>query len=170
MDFNEGAGVDGATLEIDLYGGLKGSYENTGLSWDAGFIYYTYPGAAGSLNYDFWEIQGAVGYDFGVAAVTASINYSPENFGKSGESVYPKLAIDVPISSIKGLGLSGYVAKQYIEDHSAFGTGDYVEWNLGASYNVGGWFDATINYSGTDVSPSSDGNEDTLIFTVSRSF
>jgi uncharacterized protein (TIGR02001 family) len=31
VDFNEGAGVDGATIEIDLYGGIKGSHGDSGL-------------------------------------------------------------------------------------------------------------------------------------------
>lgn len=169
VDFNEGAGVDGATVEIDFYGGLKGKFGNSGVTWDAGFIYYAYPGAASNLNYDFWELQAAVGYDFGVAAVTASINYSPDNFGESGDAYYPKLAVDVPIPTVKGLSLSGYIAKQYIEKEVVFGTADYVEWNFGVTYNVAG-FDLSLNYTDTDVDPSGDGNDGAVVFTVGRSF
>ena len=170
VDFGEASTVDGANIEIDLYGGLKGNFGDTGFSWNAGFIYYAYPGADSSLNYDFWEIQGAVGYDFGVAAVTGSLNYSPENFGKSGDASYYKLAVDVPVPAVKGLSFSGYVAKQYIDKTAVFGTADYVEWNLGVTYNVLGWFDASINYSDTDVSPDTDGKGEAVLFTVSRSF
>jgi uncharacterized protein (TIGR02001 family) len=170
VDFNEAAGVDGATLELDFYGGLKGTIGETGLSWDAGLIYYTYPGADSSLNYDFWEIQGKVGYDFGVAAVTASLNYSPENFGRSGDAYYSKLALDVPVPAVKGLSFSGYVAKQDIQKNVVFGTADYVEWNLGVTYNVLGMVDASINYSDTDVSPNTDGKREAVLFTLSRSF
>ena len=60
VDFNEGAGVDGATIEIDWYGGLRGNIGDTALGWDVGFIYYSYPGAASSLNYDFIEAQAAL--------------------------------------------------------------------------------------------------------------
>ena len=169
VDFNEGSS-DNATIEIDYYGGLKGSYADTGFSWDAGFIYYSYPGVSSGRDYDFWELQAALGYDFGVAAVTASINYSPENFGKSGEAYYPKFAVDVPIPGVKGLALSVYVAKQFIEDVSAFGTNDYVEWNFGATYNVADLFDVSLNYSDTDVSPASDGNDEAVLLTVSRQF
>ena len=170
VDFNEAGSVDGATIEIDWYGGLKGTVGQTGLSWDVGFIYYHYPGADSSLDYDFWEVQGAVGYDFGVAAVTASLNYSPENFGDSGDAYYYKLAVDVPVPGVDGLALSGYVAKQDIEKNAVFGTEDYVEWNIGMTYNVAGWFDAAINYSDTDVSPGVDGKEEAVLFTLSRSF
>ena len=170
VDFNEGGTVDGATVEMDWYGGLRGSIGDTGISWDVGAIYYSYPGAAGSLNYDFWEIAASLGYDFGVASVTGSVNYSPENFGDSGTAWYPKFAVDVPIPGVKGLSLSGYVAKQYIDKEAVFGTPDYVEWNIGVSYSIPGMFDVGLNYSDTDVSPSVDGKNETIIFTVSKSF
>lgn len=169
VDFNEGAGVDGATVEIDWYGGLTGAIGNSGITWDVGLIYYSYPGADSALDYDFLEAQGALAYDFGVAAVTASLNYSPENFGNTGDAYYPKLALDVPVPMVDGLNISAYVAKQYIDDEVAFGAPDYVEWNVGASYGLMG-FDFSLNYSDTDISPSGDGNEEAIIFTVSRSF
>ena len=169
VDFNEGGSVDGATVEIDYYGGFKGNIGDSGVSWDVGFIYYSYPGAASSLNYDFWEAQAALGYDFGVASVSASVNYSPDNFGESGAAFYPKLAVEVPIPGVKGLALSGHVAKQYIDKEGVFGSPDYVEWNLGIGYNVAG-FDLAVNYTDTDISPSADANDAMVLFTIGRSF
>jgi uncharacterized protein (TIGR02001 family) len=170
VDFNEAGGVDGATVELDWYGGFKGMIGNTGLSWSGGFIYYSYPGADSSLNYDFWEIQASLGYDFGVAAVTASVNYSPENFADSGDAWYPKLAVDVPVPGVKGLSFSGYVAKQYIDKEAVFGSPDYVEWNLSVSYAIPGLVDLSLAYSDTDIDPGVDGKEEAVIFTVSKSF
>lgn len=169
VDFNEAGGVDGATIEIDAYGGLKGNIGDTGVSWDIGFIYYAYPGADSSLNYDFVEAQAAFGYDFGVASVTASVNYSPDNFGDSGDAFYPKLAVDVPVPGIKDLTLSGSVAKQFIDDEAVFGSPDYLEWNIGLGYSVAG-FDLAVNYTDTDIDPNSDGNDAMVLFTVGRSF
>lgn len=169
VDFNEGAGVDGATIEIDYYGGLKGNVGDSGVSWDVGFIYYSYPGADSSLDYDFWEAQAALGYDFGIASVTASVNYSPENFGESGAAFYPKLAVDVPVPGVKGLALSGHVAKQYIDKEGVFGSPDYLEWNFGVGYSVLG-FDLAVNYTDTDISPSADANDAMVLFTIGRSF
>ena len=105
----------------------------SGFTWDAGFICYAYPGASSGLDYDFWKVQGAVGYDFGSAVVTSSINYSTDNFGNSGKTVYPKLAVDVPILAIKGLALSGHVAKQYVKKNAVFVTVDYFEYNIGVT-------------------------------------
>ncbi len=129
--------TDGATVELDWVGGLRGSIGSTGLSWDVGFIYYTYPGADGDFNYDFWEVQGALGYDFGVASMTASLNYSPDFFGASGKAWYPKLAVGVPVPGVEGLAFSGYVAKQFVDKESVYGIDkDYLEWNIGVSYDV----------------------------------
>jgi len=165
--------TDGASIEIDWVGGLKGTIGASGLSWSAGFIYYSYPGADSSFNYDFWEATASLGYDFGVAAVTGSVNYSPDFFGESGDAWYPKLAVDVPIPGVEGLAFSGYIAKQYVDKEAVYGIDDdYLEWNLSITYNVLGWFDATIAYSDTDLSPGSadDGKTEAVLFTISKSF
>ncbi len=167
VDFNEDAGVDGATVEIDLYGGLKGSIGETGLGWNAGLIYYAYPGADRSLDYDFVEIQGSLGYDFGVGSVSVGVNYSPNNFGDSGDALYPKLGVEVPLG--KRVALSGHLAKQYIEKEDVFGQPDYVEWNIGATATVAG-FDLNLAYTDTDIEGDPDGADAMVVFTVSRSF
>lgn len=165
VDFNDG--TDGATLELDLYGGLRGEIGGTGVGWDAGFIYYTYPTATSSLNYNFVEAQGALSYDFGIASASVSVNYTGENFGDSGDALYPKLSVDVPVG--KSLTLSAHVAKQWIDKEDVFGSPDYTDWSLGATYSLAG-FDLNVTYTDTDISPSGDGNSEAVLFTVSRSF
>ena len=167
VDFNEGGSVDGASIEIDYYGGLTGSIGSS-MSWDVGFIYYSYPGATASLSYDFVEAQAALSYDFGFAAATASVNYSPENFGESGEAFYPKLAVDVPVG--KYLTLSAHVAKQYIQENLTFGQPDYVDYSIGGTVNVAG-FDVNVTWSDTDLSESECSDAcGMVLFSVSRSF
>lgn len=167
VDFNEGAGVDGATMEADFYGGLNGSIGDTGIGWDVGFIYYVYPGADSNLDYDYVEVQGALSYDFGVAAASLSVNYSPENFGESGDAVYTKLGVDVPVG--KYLTLSAYGARQVIDKNAVFGAPDYWEWNISAGVNIAG-FDLSVAYSDTDIPNADDSAGPTAIFTVSRTF
>lgn len=167
VDFNEDASADGATVEIDLYGGLNGEVGATGLGWDAGFIYYAYPGAADNLDYDFVEVQGALSYDFGLASASLSFNYAPDNFGGSGDAFYPKLAIDVPVG--KYLTLSAHVAKQWLEKEDVFGQPDYVDWGVGATVNVVG-FDLSLAYKDTDIDGDPDGADRAIYLTVSRSF
>ena len=164
VDFNEAAGVDGATVEIDGYGGLRGTVPGTRLSWDAGFIYYAYPGADSNLEYDFWEVTASLGYDFGVASVTGSVNWSPDNTGDTGYETYTKLAVDVPVPVVKDLSLSAYVANQDLDQGDS-----YVEWNFSVGYSIAG-FGLSVAYSDTDISPAADGNGEAVIFTISRSF
>lgn len=169
VDFNEAAGIDGATLELDVYGGLTGEIGSTGIGWDVGFIQYLYPGAAGSLNYDFLEGKVALSYDFGFVAATASVNYSGNYYGASGESWYPKLALEAPVG--KYLTVTAMIAKQYVEKNAVFLFPDYTEYGLGASVNIAG-FDVGVTYSDTSMShtqcPEACGGK--VLFNVSRSF
>ncbi len=166
VDFNENASSDGASLEADIYAGFSGSDGKFG--WDIGAIYYSYPGAASNLNYDFWEAALSLSYDFGAASLALSGNYSPEYFGKSGEAYYPKLALDIPAG--EGVTLSAHVGKQYIEKNAVFGFPDYVDWSIGATVALAG-FDVNLTYSDTDMSASECSDAcGALLLSVSRSF
>ncbi|MFA7277110.1 MAG: TorF family putative porin [Pseudobdellovibrionaceae bacterium] len=166
-----GSGVDfnDATTEFDFYGGVSGNID--GITWDLGAIYYFYPGADDSLNYDFWELAAAAGYDFDVMSASVSINYSPDYFASSGDSYYAALNAEAPLPY--DLKLTGSVAKQWIEDNTAFGVGkDYMDWSLGLGYSFEG-FDVSLKYIDTNLdepSECADGCAERVVFTVSRSF
>lgn len=165
VNFNDG---DEAQIEVDVYGGYSGSFK--GLSYDVGLIYYAYPGANSSLNYDFVEGALAVGYDFDVLSASASINYSPEYFGDSGDALYYAAAVDVPLPS--DFTLSAHIGYQEIDDNAAFGVPDYTDWSVGLGYNLAG-FDMSLQYVDTDLdepSECADGCDSRVIFGVSRSF
>lgn len=155
-----------ANVEIDIYGGLSG--EVSGLGWDVGGIYYYYPGAHESNNYEFGEASVALSYDFGPVSTALSLNYSPDYFGSSGDAEYLKLGVDVPLG--KYVTASGHVAKQWIDDNATFGTPDYVDYSIGATVNVAG-FDINLMWTDTDMSnaecPDLCG---ALLLTASRSF
>jgi uncharacterized protein (TIGR02001 family) len=94
VDFDEvsGPGVDRASAEFDLYGGVKGTI--SGVTWQLGFIHYAYPKSSPSPNfdYDYTEVVGKLGYDFGVLAITAGVNYTGDYFSETGEGVYYRLS------------------------------------------------------------------------------
>lgn len=164
VDFNDS---DEASIEIDYSAGLTYSVDKW--SFDLGALYYTYPGAASRLNYDYLEGQVIVGYNFDVASVAASFNYSPENFGDSGDAQYYKLSGKVPLSH--GFTLDGRLARQEVEDNTAFAYPDYNEWGAGISYNIEG-IDLKAEYVDTDMSTTecADGCDARGIFSVSKSF
>lgn len=149
VDFNEPNTTNGASIETDWYGGLQGdSLFNTGISWNAGFIYYWYPGAMASLHENYYEGLVSLSYDFGMFSTTASYNYSPNNFGDSGSAHYPKFEVDVPLG--KYFTLSAYFARQYIQDNSKFGLPDYNEYNVKLATKIAG-FDTFIAYKDTSI-------------------
>lgn len=165
VDFNDS---DEASVEIDAYGGFFNSIDQ--FSYDVGFIYYAYPGADSSLNYDFVEGSLALGYDFGSFATSASVNYSPEYFGNSGHAEYYALGLEIPMPY--DVTLSGHLGYQNIEDNSAFGVPDYADWSIGLGYSLYD-IDLSLQYVDTDLdepSECADGCRESLIFSISRSF
>ncbi len=170
------------SLEIDLYGGIAG--ETTGgLGWDVGLIYYRYPGQTGNGGLDgrgdsnFYEVAGSLSYDFGPAAVTGSINYSPDFFAESDDAVYVTLGVDVPLP--QEFGLSFHVGHQTIDDEDQFwgmtgAESSYTDWSVGVSKTYQG-FDFALTYADTDVSKRKCFGGDnlcdgTVVFSVARSF
>jgi len=165
-----GSGVDfsDATTEMDFYGGMSGTVDD--FTWDLGAIYYYYPGADDSKNYDFWELAAALGYDFGFMQATASVNYSPDYFASSGDAWYPAVNVTVPLPY--GLTADAGYAYQWIDNNAAFGTADYGTWSLGLGYEVEK-FNLALKYIDTDLkepTECADGCSKRVVFTVSRSF
>ena len=158
VDFNDG---DEASVELDYTFGLSG--EVSKVSWGVGGIYYNYPGADSSLNYDFWEVYGTLGYDFKVFAADIGINYSPENFGSSGDAVYYSGNISVPVG--KHLDLGVHLGYQTIDDSVAFGVDDYFHYEISATTNIAS-VDLKLAWDGTDLD---DAEADTGKFLVSLS-
>lgn len=159
VEFND------AHIEMDFYGGYANSVG--AFSYDLGVIYYWYPGARRNQNFDFFEVAFGAGYDFDVAAVSASANYSPDNFGSSGDALFLEGGVDVPLPYDFSLGATlGY---QIIDDEATFGVPDYLTWSIGLSKSFFG-FDFALSYVDTDEGSCGNGCDATVIFSVSRSF
>lgn len=165
VDFNDG---DEASMELDVFGGYAGSYEN--FNYDLGVLYYAYPGADSSLDYDYMELSASVGYDFKVVSVAAAFNYSPENFADSGDAEYYALSFEAPLPY--DISFNGHIGHQDIDDEDAFGVEDYNDWSLGVGYNLKG-FDLSVQYVDTDLDEPdecADGCSGRVIAGISKSF
>ncbi len=136
-----------ANVEMDVTGGVRGKIGEVG--WDLGFVYYVYPNARSSLNYDFFEIAAKLGYDFGPAALTVGANYSTDYFGGSGNALYLQANVDVPLPW--GLVASGHLGHQSIDKNAVFGAPDYFDWSLGVTKEVLG-LTLGLSYADTDLS------------------
>jgi len=136
-----------ADIELDVTGGVRGKIGE--VTWDLGFVYYVYPNARSTLNYDFFEVAAKLGYDFGMAALTVGANYSTDYFGGSGDALYLQANLDVPLPW--GLVASGHVGHQSIDKNAVFGAPDYLDWSLGVTKEVLG-VSLGLSYVDTDLS------------------
>ena len=108
---------DGAALELDWYAGYGGETES-GVSYDFGYLAYTYPGED---SLDFEEIYLGLGYSYFGFTFSSGQDSAPDNselsiaLGDTGVGVsfgdyedygeYTLISYDLPID-IAGLGVS----------------------------------------------------------------
>lgn len=160
---------DDASLETDLYVGYSG--EAAGFTYDIGALYYLYPGADTDLDYNYYEGSLAVGYDFDVLALSASVNYTPDNFADSGDATYVAGNVDVPLPFLPfDMALNGSIGHQWIDDEDKFGVDDYMDWGIGLTANVEG-FDLGLRYIDTNLDEPDeceDGCDQRVIFSISK--
>lgn len=144
------AGFNGATAEVDLYGGVSGSFGDSGLGWDLNALYYYYPDQTNSaVNIDFFEFTPSLTFS-GENSVTGSlgVSYSDDYFFESGESFYYSLNVSVPV--LDRLSVDAHAGHQTIDDNAAFGVSDYTDWSLGLSTPFKG-LNWSVAYVDSDV-------------------
>lgn len=142
------------SAEIDYYAGFSGEHMN--FFYDVGVIYYLYPGSSDNLNFDFFETQGSLGYDFGYAQMTGAINYSPDFFGDSGSATYIQGDIAVPLPY--GFTAGALVGYQNIDENDTFGLPDYLTWGASVDLSLDtlhsrlGGLSLGVSYTDTNIS------------------
>ena len=158
VDFSDG---DKAHIELDYSGGIR--TEINGISLEALAIYYSYPQAPGSLNYDYFEAGFGIGYDFKVVSVGTQFLWSPDFFGGIGDAYYISGDVSVPLPW--KLSLDGHIGGSIFDDSTA---DDYLDWSIGISREILG-FNFSLAYVDTDLS-NLDIADERVIFTVAKSF
>jgi uncharacterized protein (TIGR02001 family) len=154
---SDGSGAE--DLEVDLSLGYAAEVGNVGV--DVGAIYYLYPGN-GDFNYI--ELYGSLGYSLGPASLTAGVAYAPEqdNIGDT-DNFYAYVSGELAIGETP-LSLHGTFG---IED-GAFGD-KKRDWLIGATYEFGSGFSATLDYVDTHRSFTSLGDA-TAVFSITKAF
>ena len=175
------ADADEAQLEVDIYGGYRASVTDE-LSVDVGALYYAYPGANKSLNYDYSEFfvssEYALPLAMGAGSMleTESVNigaafyYSPEYFGEADSSYYLKGTAAVPFKN--GFTLDGHMGKQWFKDNTLAALPDYVDWSVGVAYALPQDFEVKVQYTDTNIEEADcpDGCDGKGVVTLTKSF
>ncbi|MGC2854537.1 TorF family putative porin [Novispirillum sp. DQ9] len=146
VDFNEASPIDGASAEIDVYGGWGQSVG--AFSYDIGFIYYAYPGADSNLDYDFVEGTLKAGYTIVDGLdVGALYAYSPDFFGGVDEAHYLEGSASYGFDIGLPVTLAAAVGHQWLEGAAI----DYLNWSTTASVDIDA-FTVGLSYRDTDLS------------------
>ena len=167
VNFGEGNDIsedDRANLELDVYAGYSG--EMNGFTYGVTATRYGYPGAASSLNYDFYELGLSAGYNLQGIDLGISYDFAPEFFGEVGSAHNYNLTAGYTLAN--GIGFSGNIGQQLFSDNDKAGD-DYLYYGVSASYSIFG-FDASVSYSNTDLDDAEElGADQRIFFTLSRS-
>jgi uncharacterized protein (TIGR02001 family) len=158
IDFND-AGVnttDDTNAEVDLTVGYNHSFsEQTSGTIKA--VYYWYPDAdqlPAVNDYDYFELIGSVAHDFGTFGLNGEVAWSPDYFFETGDAISLKGGASYPIMDnfifMGALSASANVGYQWIDQNAAFGTPDYLYFDIGATAEWG-LFAIDLRWVDTDL-------------------
>jgi uncharacterized protein (TIGR02001 family) len=134
-------------LELDAFFGIRGEIGDTGIEWDLGGAYYSYPGASHRDDFNYWEIPLIFTYDpLDWLEVQVSNLAAPEYQFDGGTGNYTNGLITVTVPNpYVGLKAFAGVGYQYVERNLASGT----DWTLGTTVSIKG-IDFTLAYTDTN--------------------
>lgn len=127
-----------ASLEIDVYGGFKGSVAGD-LGFDLGILTYNYPGRgkpAGAAKPDTTELYGALSYKWFSLKYSRStgslFGWVTTAGGKTSGSGYLDLTGTWELGS--GFGLAAHIGRQKVK---GFSPASYTDWKIGVTKDLG---------------------------------
>lgn len=145
-----------SSLELDLYGGYKGTFGKSDFGYDVGAIGYYYPGESvpGFISANTAEVYGALSWKW----ITAKVSYAlTDYFGfvDSKGTYYADVSLSYPIGKT-GVTLLAHAGSVMVAgDFSPGVTNDslfsYTDWKLGASYALPKDFTVGAYYADTNA-------------------
>lgn len=138
IDFQDTTTYD-SSVEVDFTVGYNHNFSEA-TSGSIKAVYYWYADAnapAGAPDYDYFELIAGLSHDFGRAAVSGEVAWSPDFFAETGDSVALTGGVSVPILDSflffeDGLEASGHIGYQWIDQST-----DYLFYDLGATASWG---------------------------------
>jgi uncharacterized protein (TIGR02001 family) len=173
----DGIGLKNPHVELDVYGGYTKTLDS-GLVYDLGGVYYTYPQES---DFNYLEAYAGIGYaNKDGLSIKGKFFYSPDFGGKttSGNTPAEYLSGDLAVPMPAGfsfLAHAGYSFGDYWDKLKDAGVGDtYFDWNMGVGYTAGKFNLALKWIDGSDLK-ASDGaqffsSEARVVFTVATTF
>lgn len=156
----DGGNYKNSSLEIDLYGGYRNTFGETGIGYDVGLLYYWYPGdktAAGKVatgfdDPDTLEAYGALSWKWFQAKYSYVVTDDAWGTTDGQGTWYAELNANVPIAET-GFTANFHVGRQEFDGDSPGVDNDdlysYTDWKIGLTksfsngVNVGGYYTET---------------------------
>jgi uncharacterized protein (TIGR02001 family) len=142
-----GSEYDG-NLELDLYAGYAGE-TGTGLGYDAGLVYYTYPGSSSSATQSKIEAypEVYVGLSYGMFEVKQWVADYPGSSNDIG--LYTEASVTFEPAENFSIGLhAGYSYGDYFKNV------EYLDYSVSLGYTLGN-FGLELKYVDNDISRNS---------------
>ena len=164
----------GGNLELDIYGGYRYNFGDTGFGIDVGALQYWYPGSRGytdgvqNAKANTTEIYGAINYKWLQFKISDVVSEAAWGFGRNGAgsgdkadgTYYAEINANIPVGDLVGgealKGVTGlvHVARQEF-DGTSNEAASYTDYKLGlqkafdSGVNVGAyWTKATTTDNG----------------------
>ena len=154
---SDSTAYNGSSVELDLYGGYKGTFGKSDFGYDVGAIYYYYPGDKTTANdANTAEVYGALSWKWLSAKLSWAVT---DYFGlyDSKNSYYVDVSANYPVGN-SGVTLIAHYGFLKLEGNTAAGattsnddTYGYSDWKLGASYALPQNFVVGAVYTDTDA-------------------
>ena len=144
-----------SSLEMDFYGGYKGSLGGD-LGYDVGVLKYYYPGRVnpGFIKADALELYGAMSWKWLTAKLSLSLDDETFGVANSKNTYYLDLSANYPVTD--KLTLQAHYGIQEFKGTTAAGVqndsfASYKDWKLGATYALPQSFTVGVFYTDTDM-------------------
>jgi K+-transporting ATPase KdpF subunit len=150
-----------ADYEVDLYAGFSSTFGESGPSWEAGLVYYTYE----ESDYNYPELYASLSKDWFKAKLSYSNDFGGDTTAGDTPAFYLEGNATVPLpNNFSLLGHVGYSFGDYWDDLDEAGTGgEYFDYSLAVGYTAGHFNLALKWLDGSDLKEA-DGTPDDVFF------
>lgn len=160
-NWNSTGTFEESNVEVDLYGGYAGEFAN-GVGYDISYAYYMYPGVTNKTGWNGGEVIGSLSYNGFNLKLSNGLSQYLVNDGKAKR----RLSISYTAS------LTDKVSATVTYGQRNKAGGDYSDFSVAATYDLGNGLSTTATYSGAGKKDEADNHErdNRLVLGISKSF
>ena len=169
--------TSGNGSELDYYGGISGAVPGLEdyLSYDAGLLYYDYPGGLATKGLEFLEYYVSAGISLPMdIGLSYYYGFSPTGYAQNYDYTYNNVSAEAPIpgTPLTLYGGIGFTDSDGADTTTGYGFTDYKVGMSTEAFGLG-WgleYTTTTDYAGTGVDSDTTAGGDHVVVYVNASF